>query len=520
MKNPILIILLAGSLLFSGGARPDAGTDYKPGDDGIRFGEGPNDGWVATWGGLERDPGWPTDIEFIGGDNSDEGRAIVIDEDDFIYVAGPFNSRTDFDPGPGETILGYKPAAYLSKFDTNGNLIWAKNWRPKVNDMAMDSDGNLYMTGGFSESVDLNPATIGTDCYDPHFYHLGYVSCLDSDGNYLWGRSWGAVGTCITVSDSGTVYVGGQYTEFTDFEPGPGLTASTPTGYGGAYLSRFSVDGKYLDTIFLHWDDTQEVEDEMFDQGNTHIMALAADEQDNLYLAGEFGGIVDFDLGEGIAERNGGRFSRDFLCKLNSEGEFQWVGAWGQSWGGRKIGLDIAPDGDILITGTYQWYDDFDPGPEQDMHEAVDGYDIYVSRLNSDGEFQWARTWGGRAGEQAGDVTVSDDGNVYVTGLFQLSVDLDPGPGEDLHGPASAGGTFVVALDEMGEFLWADSFRPTGEGQCGGQAIAAGTDGSIFVTGSYAGLTDFDPGEGEELHNINDAWLDAFLLKLNPDGSW
>ncbi len=511
----IALILIMATVVHSND------LEFKPGDDGVRFGQGPNGGWVATWGGIDAFS-FETVEEWEPGINVETGNAIVIDDEGYLYVAGKHHSVTDLDPGPAENLTR-EPGGSLSKFDRAGNLVWAINWEANAYDLAIGPDGDLYVVGGMSQNIDLDPSPYisANSDHGRHGNVFGYVSRITSDGQYVWGRSWGAVATSLAVTEAGIVLVGGYFKEPTNFNPNSGVNVITPVGRSSAYLGSLTSDGEYIDTLVWKWIEPElEIEGEYTDEGDVYVCALDTAQDGSIYVAGYFSGPVDFDPGEGVEIRDGGRFSTNYLCKFNPEYDFAWVRAWGQLWVGHSMGCDVGPDGYVHVTGTFQWYDDFDPGPGEEYHEAVDDYDIYVTRFSSDGEHQWARTWGDRAREEAGDVTVDNDGNVYITGLYQLTTDLDPGPGQNIHEGAHAGGALIVKLTSAGDYIWGTSIRPYDEGAVGGRSIAVDESGFVYVTGFFSGLTDFDPGEGSELHHSIDGLRDAFLIMIMPDGSW
>ena len=81
-----------------------------------------------------------------GGAGLDYMRSICVDAADNIYVGGSFYGQVDFDPGPGvvEYDIGLWYGTYLSKFDQNGNLIWACVWDFEFGyDISTNSDGHI-----------------------------------------------------------------------------------------------------------------------------------------------------------------------------------------------------------------------------------------------------------------------------------------------------------------------------------------------------------------------------------------
>jgi hypothetical protein len=110
-------------------------------------------------------------------------------------------------------------------------------------------------------------------------------------------------------------------------------------------------------------------------------------------------------------------------------------------------------------------------------------------------------------------VAVDDSGDSFVTGAFEGKAAAFDG----IH-LASAGRTdvFVARLDREGHVAWALAIG--GPGADEGRGIAIAPSGDLYVTGSFSGTVDFDPGPGRaEL--IAAGGTDAFLLRLTPQGA-
>ncbi len=72
----------------------------------------------------------------------------------------------------------------------------------------------------------------------------------------------------------------------------------------------------------------------------------------------------------------------------------------------------------IFTVGSFYDTADFDPG--QGIHQLVSaGYDdIFISKMDSNGNFSWASKIGGANSEDEPSVTLDEDGNVYTTRFF------------------------------------------------------------------------------------------------------
>jgi len=491
---------------------------YKPDDDGNRFGRGAHDGWVATWGGTEECDLFIDEGGLLMGDAYQNGRELFIDDQGFIYVAGVFGEKADFNPGPD---VSYKssPGSFLSRFASDGTWQWTKTWDGHINDLDIRPGGDLYICGGESREVDLDISR-ESSLPSERTLETGYLARFSTDGEFAWAEFTDVIPSCIEVTDDGKILMAGLFESTVDMNPGDGDDIFNPVGQVTCYISEFTTDGQYIRTVTLNGVTPENPsEDEDPAPGYARIQSIVSDDNGAIYLAGTFHGIVDFDPGSGVDEMDAGRFSGNYLCRLNGLDDYAWAKSWGSCWGSQTR-CGIGPDGDIFVTGAFQWFDDFDPGPGEDMHEVVNDYDVYLTRFTPDGDHVWALTWGGWFRDEAGDITFDRDGNILLTGTIQEAADLDPGLGEDIHEGAEAGGTYIIKLNDNGDYIWGRSLLPEGRYRCNGNSILVDNAGYIYLTGDFAGIVDFDPGDGEELHASVDGWDDAFLIKLSADGEW
>jgi gliding motility-associated-like protein len=136
--------------------------------------------------------------------------------------------------------------------------------------------------------------------------------------------------------------------------------------------------------------------------------------------------------------------------------------------------------------------------------------------------FQWAKSFtsdnsnGYRGASNGRTIGTDQQGNVYSAGIFQHTVDFDPGPGVyDLAGGQSDNGIYISKLSPAGEFIWAKQIPSLIE--FGYVEMKVDKKGNIYLTASFSGPTDMDPGPGVHLLTST-GFRDAFIIKLNSDG--
>ncbi|MFZ9452434.1 MAG: SBBP repeat-containing protein, partial [Bacteroidia bacterium] len=200
---------------------------------------------------------------------------------------------------------------------------------------------------------------------------------------------------------------------------------------------------------------------------------------------------------------------------------------WAKSMGSNNVDVSrfVAVDGsgNVYTTGYFQNTADFDPGLGTSFLSSQGGNDIYISKLDANGNFVWARRIGGWGDDYGLALTLDNSGNVFVTGSFQgTNVDFDPGPGFfPLTAPNGGGGptsdAFVLKLDGSGVFQWARRLGGNADDQSFG--ITLDNQGNVLTTGYFQWTADFDPGAGT--NNLTSAGSDdIFVSKLNGLGNF
>jgi len=262
--------------------------------------------------------------------------------------------------------------------------------------------------------------------------------------------------------------------------------------------------------------------------GEDRCNGVAVDPVGNIYATGYFADTVDFDPGSGEASETTNGFFDIFLSKFNNNGELQWVQTWGGIYSdeGRVVAVDPST-GDVYVAGYFNGSVDFDPGPNNDNHNNGG---MFLSKFDSSGNHVWAKTWGNSyisdTSNRAHALALDGSGNIYVTGYFIGIVDFDPGIDVDEHGSSPGAYAYVCAYDPDGEYQWAEAWGSTSSvGNAVGRGITIDTAGNAYVTGSFIGITDFDPGPVADIHTTSfDSILgyavNAYLCKYDSTGEF
>lgn len=259
--------------------------------------------WGRTWGGC----GW------------DGAGDLAVDRDGEIYVSGWFTDTVDFDPGDGvrELTTGRPNVtnAFLSRFDANGELAWARTWGGESSafgrGVAVDSSGVIYLCGDFVGSVDFDPSQESA-CRNSSGSFDIFLSKFNPAGGLLWVRTWGGTGTDgsfeLGIGETGGILVAGGFSNEVDFDPGPGTAIRDAGRNWGAYISRFDKDGRH------EWVWTLSGE-----RGAATAYASAWHTSGATYAVGRFAGVVGPDGGDAEPEYvSEGRFDA-FLARFGCD---------------------------------------------------------------------------------------------------------------------------------------------------------------------------------------------------------
>jgi len=165
--------------------------------------------------------------------SADVGLKIKCDNQNNICLLSQSGSQVDYNFGTGTyTLAG---GNVLSKFDTNGNFIFAKLLGVQCSDFAIDGSNNYYFGGSvMSSSVSIQK--------------------LNTAGNTVWTKSFGGINSFdalslkgIDVDVSGNVYCTGSFSYSVDFDPGPQVYSLTTSAIGNMdpYVLKLTSAGNF-----------------------------------------------------------------------------------------------------------------------------------------------------------------------------------------------------------------------------------------------------------------------------------
>jgi hypothetical protein len=287
----------------------------------------------------------------------------------------------------------------------------------------------------------------------------------------------------FAADPEGNSYVTGYFSGNVSFG---NIVLSAPST--ALFVAKLDPQGKYLWAVKA--------------EGNVSGNAIAADDDGHVYITGGFSGNVSF----GDTVLNSFSSSTDvFVARLNTQG--QWI--WAVKGGGGNVDLGTAittdKSGNCYVTGYYTSSATFG----KNTLTSAGQQDVFISRLDPQGQWLWSRSGGGTDIEQSTSISADISGNVYVTGNFK---DKSTFAGVTMYS-SGAEDIFIVKLSAEGQWAWAR--RAGGTGPDESASIATDTNGNCYITGNFFITATFGAhlltAEGQQ---------DIFVAKIDSQGLW
>lgn len=372
----------------------------------------------------------------LGTATSDYLAAMVVDASGNLFINGTTGTALY-----GQTA-GMSYDMFALKLNAAGAIQWtaqiAGNGDESGGDLALDADGNVYITGSSNPSIDGNAGAGGFDVV---------LAKFDSTGARQWIRQFGSAGNDygagVVIDAAGNVYVAGT--------AGDALPGNTSAGHDDTFLAKFDRDGTQQ---WAHQFGTAVYED---------VTGAAIDTAGNIYVAGY---VTDPDSLPPTAPEA----PHGFLAKYDGAGTPQWTRAIASSGGTEKANA-VAADraGNIYVVG----FTSGDFGGTGNLGNN----DAYVLKYDGAGNRLWARQLGTAALDTAEAVTTDAAGNVYVGGSTYSSDWV----------------AFLARYDSTGARAWV-SQAPTNTNYAA--AIAVDPRGDVFIAGPSNKSVDGQPALG------------------------
>lgn len=444
---------------------------------------------------------------------NDFARSVTNDEDGYVYVLGEFQGTAEIGSFSLSSTTPGKNDLYVAKYDDNGTVVWATRIGSASDrntdagrGIAVDADGNVYVTGRFSGSTSFGNIVLNSAGNSDIFV----ARLRASDGTVLWARSAGGegedAGYGVDYDDFGNLYVTGSVTGTASF--------GSETTAGGAGQTDLFV-AKYTNGGAIQW--VRRAGN--LDYGRDVARSVVTDLEGNAYVTGSVDGTslnstVTFGS---LTLQNNSDAPNAFVAKFDPDGTVQYVTPITGSY---SEGADIALDeiGNLYFVGAYLGRVDFGDDQLRSANQAtgpnpsVDGF--YAKLRATDGQPIWVRNVSGRGGDDyVRSVDVDAENNVFISGHFTSPV-ISINSGTLRNSGFETSDIFVAKINADG--------RPSGAKAAGSPdsddasyGITVTDNGLAYAVGDFRSTATFGAETLTAQSSGWDAWV-AQLSCVNP----
>lgn len=390
------------------------------------------------------------------------------------------------------------------------DLDWARTIQPA--DAFGESDafalraglnGETVAGGDFRGVTDIDPGP-ATMQITPEGGSDSYVITLDRTGALVAAKTINGPGNDsllgLAVDGDGSIYVAGSFESTFDIDNGPGTTQLLSLGGSDGFVVKYDPTGA------VEWARTF---GSIFDSEQSDDVKVAPN--GDIVIIGDFSGTIELNAPGKLSVTAAGE--RDiYVVRLQSDGTF----VWGKTIGGLSddLAFFVAVNGsdDIYVSGGFLGTADFDPGAATQPLTSAGSVDGFLLKLNSAGDFQWVRRIGGELNDQATEIALDSNDDIYLAGWVEEAASIG---GQSVS--ADGSDAYLTKFLPDGSVEWIRLVGGSELDDAFGAAVTA--QDKVFMTGTTAGTVDLDPTEGTTEYTATGDF-DGFLVGLDTDGTF
>lgn len=345
-------------------------------------------------------------VRTAGGSSGDYAHALAVDGAGNSYLTGEMELTTRF----GSVALSSSGSndVFVAKYDTNGNLIWAKKLGGGGgSDQGLGisvSGGNVYITGTF-QGGNFSGTSLGTSGGRDIF-----VAKMTTDGVFQWIKKAGGNGDdqghAISNDPNGNVYVTGFFTGTANFSG----TYITSKGGTDIFIAKYNPSGGLL------W--VKKTGGTANDAGN----GIMVDNAGRVFVTG---GFRNTSLFGSISLKTPNGNSDIFIACYDGSGNAIWAKKAGGGDNDTGRAIDVDGNSNVYITGNCGKSAIFGT-------KTITGADVtelFFASYDVSGNYRWVLNAGGvtdvsdpdRFIEMGLSIATDPYGNVFASGAYRSS---------------------------------------------------------------------------------------------------
>lgn len=477
--------------------------------------------------------------QFLFSLNSDDGEVannVAVDAQGNSFIVGIFGETLDVDPSENVVELTNQTIGnattvsdiLVASYDPSGDLRFAFNLPVQAlaynagRGLAIDSEGNVYVTGQLTGIADMDPSagvfTIGSVDSQNSMFLASYTN----NGQFRFAleiKNTGAPGVLgdfdIEIDDNDNLYISGLFLGTVDFNPGSGVNLLEADGVYQTFLVSFTDSGDFRFARNMGF--------EAIVLGAVPDFKVTGN--GDIFFVGQFGGSIDLDPGPGtftITPTSG--IYGAFVARYDSNGDFVSGFLFANKTFARLL-ITLDPNNNIYLAGFFvSGTVDFDPG--------FGNFEIYsyltasfLVSYTQDGDFRFGfdldvEPNNGQDVNQSLPYDLKSDylGNIYISGSLQGTVDFDRGPAVFTLGTINLDDKdmYVASYSPEGDFRFASKVGTPGREEADdyrvAPKIAIGNNLKTYMTGAVDGGIEFNYFTGEYVMGIDATFTSSAIF--------
>lgn len=438
--------------------------------------------------------------------NDNRAEKIHLDAQDNIVVTGYFESPvSDFDPGPNTVKLSQTGNVFLAKYGPSGDYIWAQTVGGKhVEDLVISGTNEIYICGTFISTRNFNTTGVSKNLTAVRLDDA-FLAKYSPTGSNRWAFGLGSANdetaTGLSLDNKENIVLTGTFSHKLDFDPSTNTATIAPTG-NNFFIASYDSSGSYK---WAYHNPSK----------TASVSTVLHDRYDHFWIGGYFKYPLSLSLGGNTKRLESPQSQNSFFARFDLNTRFCDT-AWTveDRNGGADIILDIASDTKGNVVGVGSFEGKMNLTNHQKYTLKTDGYGGFVVKYDRNGKNLWGFELSDNRYTKANAVACDSNNNIYVTGYFRDTLDLDPSDKQSYIFGMGSRNLFIAKYNPQGKLLWGYGFKNS-------QGIGLSVDGSqnILITGSFWGNVDFDPGPSKEELNAHST-DNPFILKFDRTGGF
>lgn len=410
--------------------------------------------------------------------------------------------------------------------------------------IALDSMGNIIVSGYFSGTADFDPGTTNYTLTSNGGNDI-FLAKYDSAGNFVWAIHVGGAGeefnyTDPAVDEYGNIYLCGVFNSNTDFNPKGNAVIATNRGQQDGFVAKYDSTGllqwvrgvggalnddvyridykNYLVLFAGSFADSSYVDDGLTitplygsgsadvvfgkfnpngnlfwlntlkGNGEDHSYNITAGINGKTYLTGTFEDTLIFDSGGVNPDTLFADGLTAFTASFSNFGNYYWSFPIENAY---PFGLKVDHNGDILTCGQFSNFADFDPDADTMTLIAQGSFDGYFAKYTNGGNYVFAKRIGGNGSDICYTIAELSNSSILVSGYFFNTADFDPDVTVASLNSNGFADIYLAHYDSLGNYLSAFG--------CGSPAfefcrnMTCNSIDEVFLCGGFEQVVDFNP---------------------------